>query len=123
MTKRLPLIVAALVACLALGTVGASAKDTKIGSTITVKYKGAKAGDPYGTSAFSGKVGPRACAADRTVKIKGIGSDTTDDGGKYSIGTSGTVSGKYKVVAQESETKGGDTCKKVKAVIKIKKTG
>lgn len=122
MTKRLPLILAAVLACLAVGAVGASAKGTTIGSTISVKYKSAKPGDPYGTSSFKGKVGPKECAADRTVKIKGIGSDTTDEKGKFSIGVSGDVKpGKYKVTAGTGVTDAGAKCKKVKTKLTITK--
>jgi hypothetical protein len=124
MTKRLPLILAAIVACMAIGAVSASAKDT-VGSTIKVKYKGAKPGDPYGTSAFTGKVGPRECAADRKIKIKGVkGKDTTDDSGKFSLTLSGPADpGRYKVTAASIKNDDGDTCKKVSATVTISKTG
>lgn len=120
MTKRLPLILAASVACLAVGPVAASAKDT-VRSTIKVKYQAANPGDPYGTSAFTGKVGPKACAADRKIKIKGVrGSERTDDKGKFRYDLSGPADpGKYKITASSSKTDDGDTCKKVKAKLKI----
>jgi len=120
MTKRLPLILAAIVACMAIGAVSASAKDT-VGSTITVKYKSADPSDPYATSAFSGKVGPKDCAADRKVKIKGVGSDTTDGKGKFRI-EKDVKPGKYKVTAGSIKNDDGDTCKKVSATLKISKT-
>lgn len=119
MTKRLPLILAALIACLAFGAVAASAKDT-VGSTIKVKYKPANPDDPYATSAFTGKVGPKECAADRKVKIKGVGKTFTDAKGKFSI-TGDAKPGKYKVTAGSGETDDGDTCKKVSTKITIKK--
>lgn len=123
MTKRLPLILAALLACLAVGAVGASAKGTTVGSTISVKFKGAKPGDPYGTSSFKGKVGPKECAADRKVKVKGVGTDTTDEKGKFSIGVSGDVKpGKYKVSAGSGKTEDGAKCKKVKTTLTITKS-
>ncbi len=52
MTKRLPLILAALIACLVVTAPAASGKATTIGSTIKVKYKGAEPGDPYGNSSL-----------------------------------------------------------------------
>lgn len=124
MTKRLPLILAALIACLAIGAVSASAKGT-VGSTIQVKYKGAKPGDPYGTSAFTGKVGPRDCAAGRKIKIKGVrSSDTTDDRGKFRIDLPAAADpGRYKVTAGSVKNDDGDTCKKVSATVTISKTG
>lgn len=122
MTKRLTLIVAALVACLAVGAVAASAKDAKIGSTIKVKYKAADPADPYATSAFSGKVGPKECAADRTVKVKGVGSESTDEKGKFRI--EGDVKpGKYKITAGTGETNDGDVCKKVRTTLTVSKSG
>lgn len=124
MTKRLPLILAALIACLAVGAAGAAAKDAKIGSTITVKYKGANPADPYGTSYFSGKVGPKQCAADRTVKVKGAGKASTDEKGKFKIALSHPAEpGKYEVSAAAATNEDGATCKKVKATLKIKGSG
>lgn len=121
MTKRLPLIVAMLIACLAVGAVtAAAAKDKTIGSTIKVKYKGANPNDPYGTSSFTGKVGPKKCAADRTVKIKRIGTDKTEDNGKFRLTLSSPAKpGKYKVSVKASKDD-GITCKKVKATLKLK---
>jgi hypothetical protein len=122
MTKRLTLILAALAACLAVGVPAASA-DT-IGSTIKVKYKGVEPGDPYGNSSFSGKVGPKECAADRKVKIKKVGKETTDSRGKFTLTLSGPAKpGKYKIVAASSKTEEGDTCKKVKATLTVSKSG
>lgn len=124
MTKRLPLILAALLACLAVGAVAASAKGTKVGSTIQIKYKGAKPGDPYGNFAFSGKVGPKECAADRTVKIKGVGKEDTDEKGKFTLTLSGPADpGKYKVSVASSVNEDGDTCKKVKTTVTVPKKG
>ncbi|MFN8150947.1 MAG: hypothetical protein U0R24_07450 [Solirubrobacterales bacterium] len=120
MTKRLPLILATLIACLAVGAVTAAAKDKTIGSTITVKYKGANPNDPYGTSYFSGKVGPKACADDRVVKIKGVGKTETEDNGKFKLTLNRPAApGKYKVSAASSKDD-GVTCKKVKATLKLK---
>lgn len=124
MTKRAPLIAAALIASLAAGTATAAADGTKIGSTITVKYKGANPNDPYGTSYFSGKVGPRECAADRTVKVKGVGKQETDEKGKFKIALSSAAEpGKYKVSVASATNDDGDTCKKVKTTLKIRKSG
>lgn len=121
MTKRLPLIFATMIACLAVGAVAASAaKDKTIGSTIKVKYKGANPNDPYGTSYFSGKVGPSKCADDRVVKIKGVGSEETDDNGKFKLTLSSPAfPGKYKVSVKAAKDD-GITCTKVKATLKIK---
>ena len=122
MTKRLPLILATLIACVAVGAVAADAAGTKIGSTIKVKYKGADPNDPYGTSYFSGKVGPKACADDRVVKIKGVGKTETEDNGKFKLTLSSPAfPGKYKV-SVASSTDDGVTCKKVKATLKLKKS-
>lgn len=122
MTKRLPLILATLIACLAVGAVAATAQTTKIGSTIKVKYKGANPNDPYGTSYFSGKVGPKACADDRVVRIKGVGKTETEDNGKFKLSLSHPASpGKYKV-AVKSAKDDGIKCMKVKATLKLKKT-
>lgn len=124
MTKRVPLILAALIACLAFGATTAVADGAKIGSTITVKYKGANPADPYGTSYFAGKVGPKKCAADRTVKVKHVGKATTDEKGKFEIALSAPAKpGKYKVSVAAAKAEAGVTCKKVKATLKIRASG
>ncbi len=110
MTKRLLPILAVLVACLAIGAVTASAKGAEVGSTITVKFKGNSDG-----GVFSGKVGPKECAAGRDVKVKGIGSTETEKSGQYSISTGPIKTGTYQVTAA-----GTGKCKKVKATIAIK---
>lgn len=124
MTKRLPLILATLFACLAVGTVAATAQTTKIGSTLKVKYKGANPNDPYGTYFFSGKVGPKACADDRKVRIKCVGKTETEDNGKFKLSLSGPAKpGKYKVSVAAAKAEAGVTCKKVKATLKIRASG
>ncbi|MCB0865948.1 MAG: hypothetical protein KDB58_09565 [Solirubrobacterales bacterium] len=112
MTKRLLPILAALVACLAIGAVTASAKGSEVGSTIKVKFKGDDEG-----GVFSGKVGPKECAKNRDVKVKGVGSTKTEDNGKYRLELTDPISpGKYKVVVAASKG-----CSKAKTVIAIRK--
>ncbi len=123
MRTRLPLIVAALIACLAVGAVAASANGTKVGTTIKIKYKGAAPNDPYGTSYFSGKVGPRKCADDRVVKIKGVGKERTDETGRFRLTLSGPAEpGRYKVKVKAAKER-RFTCRKAKAKLRIKKGG
>jgi hypothetical protein len=93
--KRLSLIVVALIACVAVGSVAVvTAKPShtkKVKSKISLKYK--QSGDPpYSESAtFKGKVkgkkgGRKVCKKHRKVKVRpGIGKVKTNKKGKYSI--------------------------------------
>jgi uncharacterized low-complexity protein len=120
--KRIP-ILAALVACLTIGMVSTAHADT-IGSTLKVKYKPADPADPYGTSKFKGTVGPKKCAKNRKVTIKGLGSEKTDARGKFDFTLSRPADpGRYKVKVAEKSIGGGDTCSKVKTTLTIQKAG
>jgi hypothetical protein len=117
--KRLSMIAATATAALAFGVPAATAGDT-VGSTISVKYKGAPSSDPYGTSYFKGKVGPSECAKGRKVSVSHYGKTKTDEKGKFKLSVGSSASpGKYKVKVAEKEIK-GVTCSKVKATVKIK---
>jgi hypothetical protein len=120
--KKLPMIIAAtLVACLAAGSlaIGAGRTDT-VGSTLSAKYEPANPSDPYGTSSFKGKVGPKGCAKSRQVTISHYGKTKTDSKGNFSLTIpSPAQAGRYKVKVAEKETS-GILCTKVKAVLKIK---
>ena len=118
--KRIP-ILAALAACLTLGMVSTAQADT-IGSTLKVNYKPADPDDPYGQDKFKGKVGPKECAKNRKVTIKGIGKEKTDARGKFDFTLSGSAKpGKYKVKVAEKSI-GDDTCTKVKVTLTVAKS-
>jgi hypothetical protein len=116
--KRLLTVTATLIATLAVGSTGLAAGAT-VGSTVSVKYKGAPSSDPYGTSYFKGTVGPKECAKGRTVSISHYGKLKTDERGKFklSVGSSANP-GTYKVKVAEKEIK-GVTCTKVKTTLTI----
>jgi hypothetical protein len=117
--KRLSMTAATLVATLAVGSTAVAAGDT-VGSTISVKYKGAPSSDPYGTSSFKGTVGPRKCAKGRTVSVSHYGKTKTNKKGKFTLSVgSSAAPGTYKVKVAEKEIK-GVTCTKVKATLTIK---
>jgi hypothetical protein len=115
-------MLAALAACLTVAMAGTAQADT-IGSTVKVNYKPADPDDPYGQDKFKGKVGPKKCAKNRKVTIKGIGKEKTDAKGKFDFTLSGTAKpGKYKVKVAEKEI-GDDTCTKVKVTLTVAKAG
>ena len=125
MTKRLPLIMMALLACLAVGvaTSAAKGKGKSVATTLNVKYKGGNPKDPYRTSTFTGKVGPKKCAKNRKIKIKGAGSEKTDEKGKFSLTLSGPAApGKYKVTVAPKKVK-QTTCKKAKKTVRVASSG
>lgn len=120
MKKLTITIVALLIACLAVGSVAVGADRAKqIGTTLSVKYKEAKPSDPYGKSAFTGKVGPRKCAKHRKVTISGYGKEKTDRKGKFSLQISSPADpGKYRVKVAAKKSKKVD-CTKVKTTIRV----
>ena len=100
-SKKLLVIVAALVACLAIGsaTVATAKKKktkkitTTISLAVTVTPAGPYAPYPQGSGTFSGKVkakGPSGCRKNRTVTISRAGSPIvgqvgTDPNGNYTL--------------------------------------
>lgn len=99
-SKKVLVIVAALVACLAIGSVTvASAKFKKKKFPATISLAVTKTQNPYlpynqGAGNFSGTVssgGPKGCRSGRTVTVGGPigGSGTTNTTGNYLIPTSG----------------------------------
>jgi uncharacterized low-complexity protein len=111
-------ILAALAASLTIGIAGTAQADT-IGSTLKVKYKPADPDDPYGQDKFKGRVGPKECAKNRKVTIKGIGKEKTDAKGRFDFTLSGTAEpGKYRIKVAEKGL-GKDTCSKVKVSLRI----
>ena len=97
-SKKVLVIVAALVACLAIGSVTvatAKVKKKKFPATITLAVTTTTSSyAPYnpGAGKFSGRVssgGPKGCRSGRTVTVTGPtgGSGTTDNNGDYSIPT------------------------------------
>ncbi len=121
--KRISML-AALVAALGLGAAGVAQADETIGSTLKVKYKPADPQDPYGTSKFKGTVGPKECAKNRTVTVKGLGKEKTDAKGRFDFSLSRPAEpGKYKFKVAEKSIGGGDTCSKVKTTLTVPKAG
>ena len=119
--KRISML-AALFAVLGLSTAGVAQADETIGSTLKVKYKPADPEDPYGSFKFKGKVGPKECAKNRKVTIKGLGQEKTDSKGNFDFTLSRAAKpGKYKVKVAEKGIGGGDTCSKVKATLTVPK--
>jgi hypothetical protein len=97
-SKKVLVIVAALVACLAIGSVTvaeAKFKKKKFPATITLAVTTTT--NPYlpynpGAGRFSGHVasgGPKGCRSGRSVSVAGplSGTGTTDNNGDYSIPT------------------------------------
>jgi hypothetical protein len=118
--KKLTMIAAAMLASLALGSMAFAAGADKVTTTLSASYKGAPASDPYGTSYFQGKVGPKACAKKRKVSVSGYGSTKTDEKGKFklSVGTAADP-GSYRVKVAAKETK-KTVCTKAKTTVKVK---
>jgi hypothetical protein len=100
-SKKVLVIVAALVACLAIGsmtvaTAKTKKKTKKFPATITLAVTTTT--NPYlpynpGAGKFSGRVssgGPKGCRSGRTVTVTGPigGTGTTDNNGDYAIPTS-----------------------------------
>jgi len=88
--KRTISLAAALLACLALGSIAvASAQSERradVKAKVTLKYAAPEPGDPYGRSEFKGVVkAKKGCDAKRNVKVKGAGKTTTSKSGKYEI--------------------------------------
>lgn len=129
MKKLQPSLAATLVACLALASfaIAAERATTKIGSTVSAKYKAADPNDPYGKSEFKGVVGPKKCAEGRRVSVESYGKEKTDSKGRFSLTIDGPADpGRYKVkVAPKTISKGGNdvVCSGAKAVIKVGKGG
>lgn len=117
--RKVPILAALACSVAALPLAGAQAAEKRVATTLKVKYKGADPADPYGTSEFTGKVGPRKCANGRKVSIKGIGSDRTEDGGKFVIPLGAPADpGRYKVKVA-AKTKRGVTCKKATKTVTV----
>jgi hypothetical protein len=118
--KKLTMIAAALLASLAVSSMAIAAGTDKVSTTLTASYKGAPASDPYGTSYFQGKVGPKACAKKRKVSVSGYGSTKTDEKGKFklSVGTAADP-GSYKVKVAAKDSKKA-ACTKAKTTVKVK---
>lgn len=121
--KKLTITIAALlIAGLAMGSlaIGADRATKEIGSTLSVKYKEAKKSDPYSTTAFKGKVGPKKCAKRRKVSVSHYGSTKTNSQGKFRLALGGPAArGKYKVKVAPKEI-GNVSCTKVKVTLRIR---
>jgi hypothetical protein len=95
-SKKVLVIVAALVACLAIGSATvatAKTKKKKFPATITLTIS-PNPYSPYnsGPGSFSGRVssgGPKGCRSGRSVTVTGpiSGAGTTNNNGNYSIPT------------------------------------
>ena len=136
--KKISTVAIALVAVLALSAVTATAaknnKTKKFDSTVTLKYKEGGSTDPYAPyeeAVFKGKIesGKGFCFKKRKVKVKGkggigtVGSDQTNDSGRYRIDASGFGPGDYKAKAVKKKKKkkngGKIICKSAKAKITV----
>lgn len=129
--KKISILAIALAVVFAFSVVPASAakNDTKrFDSTVTVKYTG---DDNYGEPAFKGRVesSKNACVVNRKVKVKSldtdetVGSDETNDQGKYVIDATGFGPGDYraKAVTKVIKKKNGGkiVCKSASADITV----
>ena len=134
--KRTAVLVVALLALFAVGSIANAAKNNtkKFDSTVTVKYKAGGSTDPYAPSTdpdFKGRVesGKGFCFKNRKVKVKGkggigtVGSDLTNGSGRYHVDAPGFGSGDYKAkVVKKKKTKkngGKIICKSAKADITV----
>lgn len=118
--RKIPILAVAACCLVALPLAGAQAAGDKVPSTLKAKYKGADPSDPYGTSEFSGKVGPKKCAKARKVTIKGVGSTRTAADGRFAIALGAPADpGRYKVKVA-AKTKRGLTCKKASKTLTVK---
>jgi hypothetical protein len=135
--KKISILTAALIALFAFtaAVAGAAKGDTKkFDSTITVKYSEGGSTDPYDPyteAAFKGKVESekQACVVNRKVKVKSkdglgtVGSDDTNDDGRYRVEAAGFGPGDYKakVVTKVIKKKNGGkiVCKSAKADITV----
>lgn len=134
--KKISVLMAALIALFAFAAVAsAGKKDTKkFQSTITVKYKQGGSTDPYDPyteAAFKGQVksDKKFCEVNRKVKVKSkdglgtVGSDETNDKGRYRVEAGGWGPGDYKAKAvrkvKKKKNGGKIVCKSASADITV----
>ena len=121
--KRSRIIIVALVAALAIGSVSiataAKNANDQVKTKLSLGYDPGGSG-PYGESAkFSGRAkAKRVCRGNRKVTITDVGKAKTDKNGRFVIDADGTAPGTYQASAKKKIVKKNGkkvVCKKAKS--------
>ena len=110
---------------------GSAAADKDSVKKVFSYYPGAvkfeQAESETDTAMFSGRVAPRPCKDGRKVTVQGVGSDITDNRGRFSVSVTGRVpNGKYSVSTTKKVLDQGKTtviCRATSRPIRITTNG